>query len=171
MHKSLWYTFRMPIFNDIKTQLAAAMRAKDAVRLNTLRGIKTAFANELVAQKRSTNDTLSDDEALAVIRRLVKQRKDSIEQFRKGGREELARAEEAELKILETFLPAQMSEDEIRKIAEGVKAKLGVTDLPAPNDGQAGKAKLGQLIGAVLKETKGRADGAVVKKIVETLFN
>lgn len=157
----LWYTFRMPITKDIDTQIPEAMRAKDSARLSALRNLKAAFANELLALRRATTETLTDDEALAVIRRLVKQRKDSIEQFRKGGREEMAKEEEAESKILEAFLPAQMSEADVRKIAEAAKAKLGVTD----------KSKLGQLIGAVIKETKGHADGAVVKKVVEALFS
>lgn len=150
----------MPIFQDIQTQLVDAMRSKDAVRLNTLRSIKAACVNELVAKRRKPEETLSDEETLAVIKRLVNQRKDSITQFRKGGREELAKAEEAELKILESYLPAQMSETEVRKIAESVKAKLGVTD----------KSKLGQLIGAVMKECEGRAAGTAVKAAVESLF-
>lgn len=150
----------MSIFKDIQTQIVEAMRAKDAVRVNTLRGIKAACVNELVAKRRKPEETLSDEEIVTVIRRLVNQRKDSIEQFRKGGREELAEAEETELKILERYLPAQMSEDEIRKIAEVVKAKLGVSD----------KGKLGQFIGAVMKECKGRADGGLVKKVVEESF-
>ena len=100
----------MSIVKDIDAQIPEAMRAKDTARLLALRNLKAAFANELVAKGKSTNDTLSDDEALVVIRRLVKQRKDSIEQFRKGGREELAKAEEAELKVLESYLPAQMSD-------------------------------------------------------------
>ena len=150
----------MPITKDIDTQIPEAMRAKDSARLLALRNLKAAFANELIALKHSTNDALTDDEALAVIKRSVKQRKDSIDQFRKAGREELVAAEEAELKILESYLPAQMPEAEVRKIAEAVKAKLGVTV----------KAKLGQLIGAVLMETKGKADGGVVKKVVGSLF-
>ncbi len=151
----------MPITKDIDVQIVESMRAKDAARLSALRNLKAAFANELLALKRATSGTLTDEEALAVVRRLVKQRKDSIEQFRRGAREELARAEEAELKILESYLPAQMSEDEVRKIAETIKKKLGVTD----------KSKLGQLIGAVMKETKGKTDGTVVKSIVEKLFS
>lgn len=150
----------MSLALNITAQIADAMRAKDSVRLNTLRGIKAACVNELVAKRRKPEETLSDEETLAVIRRLVNQRKDSIGQFRAGGREELAKAEEAEMKVLEAFLPAQMSEVEVRKIAEAVKAKLGVTD----------KSKLGQLIGAVMKECKGRADGAVVKFVVESLL-
>ena len=151
----------MSIVKRIETQIPEAMRAKDSARLLALRNLKAAFANELVAKGKSTNDALSDDEAIAVIRRLVKQRRDSIEQFRKGGREELAKAEEVESKVLEAFLPAQMSEAEVRKIAEAVKAKLGVLD----------KGTLGQLIGAVMKETRGRADGTVVKSIVEKLLS
>ncbi len=149
----------MPLTKDIDIQIPEAMRAKDAVRLSALRNLKAAFMTEAIALKKV--DPLTDDEALTVVKRLVKQRKDSIEQFRKGGREEMAKAEEAELKILESYLPAQMPEAEVRKVAEAVKAKLGVTD----------KTKLGQLIGAVLKETKGKADGGVVKKVVESLFS
>lgn len=148
----------MSITDTINTQIPEAMRAKDRVRLSALRNLKAAFVTEAIARKKT--DTLTDDEALAVIKRLVKQRKDSAEQFRNGGRAELASAEETELKILETFLPTQMSEADLRKVAEATKAKLGVTD----------KGKLGILIGAVMKETKGRADGSAVKKIVESLF-
>ena len=150
----------MPITKDIDMQIIKSMRAKDAARLGALRNLKAAFTNDLISLKRATTETLADDEALAVIRRLVKQRRDSIEQFRKGGREELAKAEEAELKVLEAYLPQSMTEDEVRKTAEATKAKMGVTD----------KGKLGQLIGAVMKETKGKVDGALVKKVVESLF-
>lgn len=146
------------ITKDIDTQIPEAMRAKDSARLMALRNLKAAFITEGISLKKT--DALTDNEALVVIKRSVKQRKDSIDQFRKGGREEMAKAEEAELKVLESYLPAQMPEKEVRKIAEAVKAKLGVTD----------KTKLGQLIGAVLKETKGKADGGIVKKVVESLF-
>lgn len=145
---------------DIQSQLVEAMRAKDGARLNVLRGLKAAFANELLALKRATTETLTDEEALTVVRRLVKQRKDSIEQFRKGGRAELAAAEEAELKVLESYLPAQMSEADVRKIAEAVRTKLDITD----------KSKLGQLIGAVMIQLKNKADGGTVKKVVESLL-
>lgn len=98
--------------------------------------------------------------ALAVIKRSVKQHKDSIEQFKRGGREELVKEEEAELKILETYLPQMMGRDEIRKAAEKIKEKLGVTD----------KSKAGSFIGAVMKELKGKADGADVKAVVDELL-
>ena len=135
------------------------MRAKDAVRLLTLRGVLAAFTNESVALKRTPQDKLSDQEAIVVIKRLVKQRKDSIEQFEKAGRNDLADNEKAELKVLEEFLPAAMSNEEIEKIARLKIEQLGAT-----------KEKIGIIVGAVMKETKGEADGAVVKKIVEEIL-
>lgn len=143
--------------DKIQEQIKEALRAKDQVRLTTLRGALASFTNESVAKGRKPQDKLSDEEVIAVIRRLVKQRKDSIEQFEKGGRNDLAENEKAEMQVLEEFLPAQMSEEKIREIVEQKKAQLGITD----------KSKIGIFIGAVMKETAGQADGALVKKIVE----
>lgn len=137
-----------------------AMRAKDTTRLMALRNLKAAFSNEMVALKRASTETLTDNEAGAVIRRLAKQRKDSILQFKKGGREELARAEETELKILESYLPQLMNETEIKKIAKTKQKELGITD----------KSKAGSFMKEMMKELKGKADGAVVKKVVDELF-
>ncbi len=145
----------------IASAIKDAMRARDSLRLNALRGIKTAFTNELVAQKRTPQDALSDEDAIAVITRLAKQRKDSIDQFTSGGRPELAEKEAQELAILEEFLPQMMSRDEILLVVQAKQAALGITD----------KAKAGMLIGAVMKELKGKADGRDVKEVVETLFS
>ncbi|MDP3996742.1 MAG: GatB/YqeY domain-containing protein [bacterium] len=150
----------MSLHVDIKFQIASAMRAKEPVRLSVLRGLATAFMNELVAKGRKPQEELADEEAMAVIKRAVKQRQDSIEQYEKGGRKDLADEERAELGILETFLPTKMSKEEIRKIAETKKTELGVTD----------KSKSGILVGAVIKETKSVADGKDVKEVVESLF-
>lgn len=150
--------------NKIQEQIPEAMRAKDEVRLTTLRGVLAAFTNEAVALKRKPQDKLSDQEAITVIKRLVKQRKDSVEQFRNGGREDLAKNEEAELKILEEFLPAQMSEEQIEKIA-----RLKIEELKKQN-GSTSSPQVGILMGAIIKETKGEADGAVVKKVVEKIL-
>lgn len=146
---------------QIQNQIKEALRAKDQVRLTTLRGILASFTNEAVALKRKPQDKLSDSEAVAVIRRLVKQRKDSIEQFEKGGRKDLADNEKAELLILEEFLPVSMSEEKIREIVLAKKSEMAITD----------KSKMGQLVGAVIKETKGEADGSLVKKIVEEILS
>lgn len=150
----------MTLHQKIKNEIKEAMFAKDAVRLTVVRGLVAAFTNELVAKRRKPTEELKDDEALAVIKRAVKQHKDSIEQFGKGGRRDLVKEEEAELKILETYLPKMLDEKEVRKIATAVKTKLKVSD----------KSKIGVFVGAVMKECKGLADGALVKKIAEELL-
>ena len=145
---------------QVREEIKNAMRAKEALRLEVLRGVLTAFTNELVATKRTPQEMLDDKECIAVIKRLVKQRKDSAEQFTSGGRPELAEKENAELVILEAFLPQSMSRDEIRKIAETKKAEMGIVD----------KTKMGQFIGAVMKACGGNADGNDVKAVVEELL-
>lgn len=136
------------------------MMAKDTVKLTVIRGLVSAFTNELVALGRTPQSALTDEEVLNVIRRAVKQRKDSVEQFTKGGRADLAEAENAELALLSVYLPQMMSQDDIRAIAEAKKAELGVTD----------KSKVGILMSALMKDLKGKADGADVKAVVESLF-
>jgi len=148
------------MLEQIRESLKDAMRAKDQVSLSVLRGLITAFTNELVAKGKTPQDKLTDEEMLAVIKRAVKQRKDSIDQFTKGGRKDLVESEKAELILLEKYLPVQMSKDEIEKIARGLKEKLGVTD----------KSGMGKFMGALMKELSGQADGTVVKEVVETLF-
>lgn len=144
----------------IKAGIKEAMMAKDAVRLETMRGMSAAFMNELVAKGRKPQDILTDEEALAVITRMSKQRKDSIEQFTKGGREDLVAEERAQLAILETYLPKLMDISEVKTIAEAKKAELGITD----------PTKKGMLMAALMKDLKGKADGTVVKEAVDSLF-
>jgi hypothetical protein len=151
----------MSIQQNMRDGIKAAMIAKDAVRLTVLRGLITSFTNELVAKSRTPQDELTDEEAIAVIKRAVKQRKDSVDQFTKGNRMDLVANENAELKILETFLPQTMSKDDIKKIALAKKNELGITD----------KAGMGKFMGTIMKELKGQADGTDVKEVVESLFN
>lgn len=150
----------MALVDIIKDNMKQAMRDKDQVRLTVLRGLISAFTNELVATGKTPQDPVTDELAMTVIKRSAKQRKDAIEQFVSGGREDLADNERAELEILTAFLPQLMSRDEIRTIALAKKESLGVTD----------KAGMGKLIGAILGELKDRADGADVKAVVEELF-
>ncbi len=145
----------------ISTQIKEAMMAKQQVRLDTLRGVKSAFTNELVAKGRKPTEELTDDEALAVIVRLAKQRKDSIEQFTKGGRPDLAEEEESQLVFLQEFLPQMMSREEVMTVAQAKKTELGIED----------KAKAGMLMSNVMKELKGKADGTLVKEVVDSLFS
>jgi uncharacterized protein YqeY len=149
------------LHQQIKDQVKEAMLAKDAVRLTVVRGLLSAFTNELVATKRTPQEMLKDDEVIAVIRKATKQRKDSIEQFEKGGRPELADDEKKELAILETYLPQMMSKEEIKKVVEAKKAEMGAVD----------KSKMGVFMGTVMKDLKGKADGTDVKEVIEALFN
>ena len=104
----------------------------------------------------SAKHELEDGEIIKIVKKLIKQRKDSAEQIESGGRAELAEKEKAEIIILETYLPEQMSEEEVVKIIESKKVELGVDD----------KSKMGVLIGAVMKEVGDSADGSVVKDLV-----
>lgn len=149
------------IHTQIKEDMKQAMKNKEAVKLSVIRGILSAFTNEAVTKGRKPDEPLSDEEALAVIKRQAKQRQDSIKQFTDGGRDDLAEAETEELLIIETYLPAMMSEEDIKKIVESKITEMNITD----------KSKIGILIGAVMKETGGQADGNQVKKIAEELLS
>lgn len=143
---------------QIKAAIKPAMIAKDTVRLGTLRMLLAAFTNELVTQGRPPTDPLSDEDCMKVIKRLAKQRKDSIEQFVSGGREDLAIDEKAELAIIEELLPAQMTEEEIET---RIKAKLAESPLDP--------TKKGQFVGTMMKELGDTADGAMVKAVIDRL--
>lgn len=148
------------IQTEIKEQIKEAMLAKDKVRLDVLRGMSAAFTNELVAKGKTPQDTLSDEEALAVISRMAKQRKDSIAQYKSGGREDLVKEEESQFTVLEKYLPKMMDESEVEKIAQSKKTELGINDA----------TKKGILMSELMKELKGKADGSVVKQVVDKLF-
>ena len=151
----------MALVDQIKGELKEAMKSKDELKLGVLRGFISSFTNELVATGKTPQDQVTDELAMTIIKRQSKQRKDSIEQFKKGGREDLAEKEEAELKIIDAYLPTLMSKEEIIKIAEAKKAEMNVTD----------KSKMGMLMGALMKDLKDKADGGDVKEVVESLFN
>ena len=133
--------------------------AKDETRTLVLRGVQAEIQKELLNKKSAATEG-TDEEVVTVVKRLVKQRKDSIDQFTKGGRPELAEGEMKELKVLEAYLPATMPKDEIKKVAIAKQVELGITD----------KTGAGKLIGAVSKELKGKADGSDIKEVVDSLF-
>ena len=148
------------LHDKIKNDIKEALKARDEVRLRSARNVLATLTNELVAKGKTPQGALSDEEVTTVIKRIAKQHKDSIEQFRQGERDDLVKKEEAEFAYLEQYLPQMMSKDEIRKIAEAKKAELGITD----------KSGMGQFIGALMKELKGKADGKDVKDVVEELL-
>ncbi len=148
------------LHEQIKNGIKESMMAKDALRLKAFRAMSAAFTNELVAKNKKPQEMLNDEEALAVIAKLAKQRRDSIEQFKKGGREDLVKEEEDELAIFETYLPKLMDKSEVEKIAREKKDELGITDV----------TKKGMLMSALMKDLKGKADGVMVKEVVDSLF-
>jgi uncharacterized protein YqeY len=147
----------MTIQDKIQGQIAAAMRSKDQLRLDVLRMMKSAVKLKEVEKMKALEET----EVVAVLNTLVKQRKESIDQFRKGGREELAQKEEAEIKVIEEYLPAAASEEDIRRaVAEAVQ-----------ETGAASMKDMGKVMKAALARLTGKsADGARVSQLVkETL--
>lgn len=150
----------MAIHETLKKGIPDAMRAKDEVRLRTLRSLVAAMTNEVVAKKRKPDELLSDEEAITVLKRAASQRKDSIEQFEKAGRTELAEPEKAELAIIDAYLPAMMPREEIEKIVKAKMAEMNVSS----------KADAGKFIGALMRDLKGKADGGAVKAVVDALL-
>ena len=139
------------ISDDIKT----AMRAKDSTALNALRALKSAMTNAAI-EKGGLGTVLDEPEILAVIRKQIKQRQDSIEQFEKAGRAELAANEKAEIAILSAYLPAALTEEQIAEIVEQAVAETGA----------ASKADMGKAMKRAQELSEGRADGKLLSAAV-----
>ncbi|MFA7228800.1 MAG: GatB/YqeY domain-containing protein [Melioribacteraceae bacterium] len=148
----------MSLAEKINQDLKDAMRSGDKIRLETIRSIRALI---LEFEKSGTGKDLNQEEELKMLTTAAKKRKESIEQFRNGGRNELAEKEEAELKIIEEYLPKQLSLDEI----ESEIRKLGL-ELNAKT-----KDDFPKLMPAAAKMLKGKADGRVVKEIVEKILS
>lgn len=142
----------MTIQERIQKEMAEAMRSKDELRLSVLRMMKTAIRNKEVEKVK----TLEEAECYQVFSTLVKQRRDSIELFRKGGREDLASKEEAEIRILEEYLPAALSEAEVDAAIEAAIAEAGATSAK----------QMGAVMKLVMARLAGRADGKLVSEKV-----
>jgi uncharacterized protein len=143
----------MPLFEQVEKDLVAALKAQEQLKLSVLRMTKAALMNKKV----ETGKPVDDMQAVAILRTLVKQRHDSVEAFRKGGRADLADKEEAEIKILEAYLPASASEEEIDA---AVTAAMAETGAGAPKD-------MGKVMKAAMAKLAGRnADGKLVSEKV-----
>jgi uncharacterized protein YqeY len=151
------------IHQSIKASIPEALKAREDARLRTLRSLTTAMTNEVVAKKRRPDEFLTDEEALAVLKRAANQRKDSIEQFEKGDRPELTVPEKEELAIIESYLPAQMSTEDVDTFVRAKMAEMA-------QEQTLSKADAGKLTGALMKDLKGQADGNQVKAIVDSLL-
>lgn len=146
----------MSLHEQILADMITAMKAKDAARLSVLRMLKSAF---LLAQKEGGADatTLPDERVMEILKKEVKKRNESAEAFRTGNRPELAEKEEAEKAIIESYLPAPMSADEVKAVVNRVIE-------------QHGKENFGAVMGAAMKELKGQADGQQVRAMVNELL-
>ena len=144
-------TFNEKLANDLKD----AMRAKDTVAMSSLRALKSAIKYAAV-EKLGADGELSDTDALAVVRKQLKQRRDSVEQFTAGNRADLAEKELAEIAILERYLPAAMGEAEVQQLVDTVIAELGAT----------GKQQMGQVMKVLQERSAGRADGKALSQAV-----
>jgi len=146
----------MTLFQQVDSDLKDAMRARDAVRLGALRMLKSALKYGVI-EKSGADAELNDADAVQVIRKQVKQRQDSIESFEKGGRPELAEKEKAELAILNSYLPQQLSPDELAKVVRETIAEVGATS----------KAQMGAVMKALQPKIAGRADGKTLSAEVQ----
>ena len=142
--------------DDINRDMVAAMKSGDKDRLSTLRMLLSAIKYKEVDAKHQLND----EEVVSVLSTLIKQRQDSIDQFRKGGREDLVLKESKEVEVLKGYLPPQLSADEVRDIIK--KA--------AQETGAAGPKDMGKLMKAVMPLVKGKADGKLVNDIVKEVL-
>lgn len=143
------------ISNDIKT----AMLARDKVKLEALRGVKKEFLEAKTAK--GSDGTLSEDAALKIMQKMVKQRRESAAIFVENGRPELAEPELAEAGVIEAYLPKQLSREELTPILQEIISRLGVTD----------SKMMGKVMGVATKELAGKADGSLISTIVKELLS
>jgi uncharacterized protein YqeY len=148
----------MSIAEDVTSQMKAAMKAKEALRLSTLRSMRTVFLNEM---KKDGSDSVSDEVCQTLLRKLEKQRKESIEAFTKGDRPEMAENERAELAVIQEFLPQLADEAQTRAWVEAAIAQTGA----------AGAKEMGKVMGALMKAHKTEIDGTLARGIVQELLN
>ena len=147
----------MDLKDQLNSDVVTAMKSGDKGTTETLRGLKSAIKYAEI----DVGHELDNEEILAVIAKQAKQRRDSIAEFEKAGRTDLVEKEATELALLEKYLPAQMSETEIEKIAQAAITELGITDMKG----------MGQVMQHVMADLKGQADGKVVNQIVRKLLS
>ena len=146
----------MSLRDDLKRSLVEAAKARDQLRLDTIRSIQSAVRYKEIEKR----GELTEPEILSVIQTLCKQHRESIEQFKKGGREDLASKEATELGILGKYLPVQLSREEIDKVVKQVITETGAQ----------GAGELGRVMKEVMKQLAGKADGKVVNEAVRSLL-
>lgn len=147
----------MGIQEQILDDLKQSMKNKEQDRLRVLRSLKSKLLEKEISERKEGEASLSDDQVVEVLMKAAKQRKESIEQFQEGGRDDLVASEQKELEIIESYLPEMLSEEEIRDIAKQKIDALGAENM----------ADMGTVMGEMMKELKGKAEGALVSKVVK----
>ncbi len=147
----------MPLLEQLQAEIKTAMLAKNAGRLGTLRLLKSAIGYAQIEKK---TESLPDAEIVAIVQKEVKKRRDSIEQFTAGGRPELAAIETSEISVLETFLPQQLSPEELEQLVRATIQELGATS----------KKEMGPVMKAVQAKAAGRAEGKTISGLVGKLL-
>ncbi|MBA4547757.1 GatB/YqeY domain-containing protein [Thermoactinomyces intermedius] len=143
----------MSLTNQLDQEMKMALKNKDKQKLSTIRMLKSAIKKEEIDKKRPLND----DEIISVIMREVKQRKDSLAEYKAAGRDDLAEKEQAEIDILSAYLPEQMSEEELKALVQQVIEEVGA----------GSKADMGKVMSAIMPKVKGRAEGRLVNRLVQ----
>jgi len=147
----------MSIKDKIISDIKEAMKAKEQDKLRVLRSLKAKLMEKEISERKGGEAKLSDDQAVEVLMKAAKQRKESIEQFEDGGRNDLAENEKKELKIIEAYLPEMMSEEEVREVVKEKIEQLGAS----------GMQDMGKVMGPLMGQLKGKADGSLVSKLVK----
>lgn len=148
----------MGLREQLREDLKDAMRAQDATRRGTIRMLEAAIKNAEIEKR---GKELEDPDILAILQRQLKQRRDSIEQFERGGRKDLADIERAEIEVIRAYLPEQLSEDDIEAAAKRIIGQTGAT----------GPGDRGKVMGPLMQELRGKADGSAVNSIVSRLLS
>ncbi len=147
----------MNLKEKLRSDLKEALKAKDSLRLNTIRSIINAIKNKEIDQKKE----LEDEEIISILNTLAKQRRESIEQYEKGGRQDLVDKEKKELEIILTYMPTQLTEEEIEDIVKKTMEELNAKSLK----------DMGKVMKTIMPKVKGRADGKKVNELVKKLLS
>lgn len=147
----------MALKEQIMADLKEAMKNKEQDKLRVLRSLKAKLLEKEISQRKGGEAELSDEQAIEVLMKAAKQRKESIDQFESGGRDDLVENEKRELELIESYLPKMLTEDEVRDIARKKIDELGAETM----------ADMGKVMGVLMQELKGKAEGATVSKVVK----
>lgn len=147
----------MSLLEQLNQDMKEALKNKEKVKLSVIRMLKAALKNEEIKLQR----TLTEEDVLTVLSREMKQRKESLEEFTKAGREDLVQQLEEEIEILKTYMPEQLSEEELKELISQTIAETGASSM----------ADMGKVMGAIMPKVRGKADGALVNRLVREMLS